>query len=220
MPAVTELDYAYSSPNYDFSYEATLTAGTQYYFAVRYSSASYVGGFPVGLTMESEIGEIELQLPLIKGQKVYLPSDLYGKADSVTVEGSCVTKGKNYLLTAASAGEGSVTVAYGDLKVIYHVTVVNSAEILKLPAALTEIESQAFFGDSAVSYVELADSVSKVGAQAFADSGLKQIVVKGSDTAFASDAFSGTGAVILCSRGSAAASFAEKQGITYVYTNA
>ncbi len=54
---------------------------------------------------------------------------------------------------------------------------VAAAEGISLPAATTDIGEEAFFGNTAITEVELPDGITRVGDRAFAESGLKRIVL-------------------------------------------
>ena len=62
---------------------------------------------------------------------------------------------------------------------------------LILPSNLTRIEAECFSGDPAIRQVELPDGVTHIGARAFADSGLRTILLPASLTDIANDAFDG-----------------------------
>lgn len=52
--------------------------------------------------------------------------------------------------------------------------------VLRLPAAVEEIEDQAFYGDSSLDTVILPDGICRLGAGAFANSSVRQIFLPGS----------------------------------------
>ena len=62
-----------------------------------------------------------------------------------------------------------------------------------LPGSLTDIQSGAFQGDTAVRHAVLPDTVQTIGSKAFADSGLQEINFPESLTSVAPDAFDGCG---------------------------
>lgn len=91
---------------------------------------------------------------------------------------------------------------------------VRDLSMLDLPDALTTIEAEAFLASPAQCVV-LESTVATVGERAFANSAeLQLVIVKGVNTTFASDAFSGCGNVaIACVENSAAHTFAQSNGI-------
>lgn len=89
-------------------------------------------------------------------------------------------------------------------------------EELTLPAALTEIEEEAFTGNTAVEFVDLTtSSISKIGDRAFKNcSNLKKIYIPDSVMSFGTDVFVGCdNVVIVCNPGSAAEAYATANGI-------
>lgn len=98
--------------------------------------------------------------------------------------------------------------------------VLTSQGILSFPAALTEIESEAFSGDNAITSVFLPDNISSVGNGAFADCGnLWFVFVPDHGTGITAEAFSGSPHVILvCREGSEAAAEAADTGLEVFLT--
>ena len=88
---------------------------------------------------------------------------------------------------------------------------------MRLPAAIQEIQMEAFEGDDSVRFVELGSSVSRIGKHAFRNSGLMQIVISSRSTTLSAGAISGTDAVIVCPRNSAAERYADNNRLTYFY---
>ena len=89
-------------------------------------------------------------------------------------------------------------------------------EELTLPAALTEIEEEAFMGNTAVEYVDLTtSSISKIGDRAFKNcTNLKKIYIPDSVEFFGTDIFAGCDSVVIvCNPGSAAEAYAAANGI-------
>ena len=84
---------------------------------------------------------------------------------------------------------------------------------LTLPAALTEIEEEAFAGTDA-RYVVIPASVRTIGSRAFADSSVELVILQGSVNSIAGDAFDGTNLWVVYG-GSAAQELAERYGVTY-----
>ena len=62
-------------------------------------------------------------------------------------------------------------------------------ETLYLPDSLTAIEEEAFYGDKRLDTVVLPDGVTRIGARAFGNSGLKEIHLPGSVREIANSAF-------------------------------
>jgi len=65
------------------------------------------------------------------------------------------------------------------------------AGTLKLPNALTNIEAEAFYGDSSLDEVIVPEGIKTIGSKAFASSSLRQINLPDSLTFIANDAFDG-----------------------------
>ena len=86
-----------------------------------------------------------------------------------------------------------------------------------LPAALTEIESEAFDG-CVFSSVKLLDKTVTIGSHAFVDCpNLKYIYIPAATTAIAADAFAGVdGLTILGAHGSYAETYATAHGYTFI----
>ena len=87
---------------------------------------------------------------------------------------------------------------------------------LKLPAALTRIDEEAFIGGHFAS-VALPDGVSSIGARAFANCGnLTDVYIPSMNVAIASDAFSGVANLTLHGpKGGAAEAFASANGYVF-----
>lgn len=213
----TQLAYDYDSgENENFLFSARLTAGRQYVLIAKFSSSNEVGSFAVTLNSGSKVKSVEMDLPLLVGQTVTLP-DLYGEGSIKVVEGKCLTRKGQNVVYADSTGSASVTVVYDGMVAVYDVTVEKADKIVRLPEALKKIDSEAFLGDSALKYVEVGEKTTEIGSKAFANSALKQIVVMGTKTSLNAKALTGTKAVVLCRKGSAAETFASKNNITYAY---
>ena len=121
------------------------------------------------------------------------------------------------VVTAYQAGTTTITI-YADGKLgQVEVTVLSGLNGLTLPAALTEIEEEAFNGNSA-QYVVLPAGTSSVGKRAFADNTGLRFINLLSD-AIAGDAFDGSPNVVaFVGEGSAAESWCADNGITFQYT--
>ena len=91
-----------------------------------------------------------------------------------------------------------------------------------LPAMLTEICESAFEGGAA-EVVKLSEKTRTIGKRAFADcTRLRQIYIPASVTDIAPDAFEGCGSglIIFGEKKTAAETFAEDKGLTFVNTKA
>jgi len=91
------------------------------------------------------------------------------------------------------------------------------AQTLTLPSAIKMIEEEAFMGDTALTEVIVPEGAASIGARAFAGcSGLVSIIIPDSVTSFGTSAFDGCEDLyIYCSEGSAAAEYAQTNGIAY-----
>ena len=83
------------------------------------------------------------------------------------------------------------------------------ADTLTLPADMTAVEDQAFFGDGSLETVVLPDGIRTIGSKAFAGSGVKNVNLPDSLTFIADDAFDDTAVTALTVNGG-----------TYAYTRA
>ena len=92
-----------------------------------------------------------------------------------------------------------------------------NGSVMSMPSGLRNIESEAFTDDDAVRFVTLNAGVANVGAFAFSNSGLDQIVVPSSSTTIAISAFYGIEPTILCHEGSNAAEFAMNKNYQFLY---
>jgi hypothetical protein len=119
-------------------------------------------------------------------------------------------------LTALSTGATKITaVAECGLKAEC-LLIVFSSEPLRLPSALKTLEESSFEG-SAARDVILPDGLLSIGKRAFANcSQLGMIAIPDSVATIAPDAFAGSdGVMVLCTEGSAAHSFALRNGIAF-----
>lgn len=90
------------------------------------------------------------------------------------------------------------------------------ADIVTIPADVSEIEEEAFAGDFSVTEVYLPDGIERIGSRAFADTGLTQIYLPDSLTDIAEDAFDGCGYLTAWGpAGSAGAAYCDAHGIPY-----
>ena len=86
---------------------------------------------------------------------------------------------------------------------------------MKLPAALTVIEEEAFYG-SAAGYVIIPSGVTSIGDSAFASMpNLQLISIPSTVTSFGANCLNSDSTAILCEEGSAAESYAVQEGIPY-----
>lgn len=136
-----------------------------------------------------------------------------------TSTGSAVTL-TGEQITAKSVGSATITVSvveYPSATCTLTVNVVEVNSILKLPAALTVIEDEAFAHVGAAAVI-IPTACERIGAKAFADNpSLVFVFVPESVTSIADDAFTGSPSVtIYCYQDSAAHRFAEAKGIHYV----
>ena len=129
-----------------------------------------------------------------------------------------VTVDETGLITAISAGEVTLTVTIEgneEISAVCHVQVKQQMSRMNLPAALREVEEEAFSGIPAETVVIPAGTVS-IGNRAFAGSTLQQVYLPASLESIAQDAFSGTNVLILCPAGSRAETYAREHGIRYM----
>ena len=90
------------------------------------------------------------------------------------------------------------------------------AATLKLPAGISEIEEQAFYGSAALDRVVVPDGVKSIGSQAFAGSSLTSINLPRSITSIADDAFANSPDVkATVKAGSYAMTYCAENGIDF-----
>lgn len=91
------------------------------------------------------------------------------------------------------------------------------ASVLELPSALTQIADEAFMNDTSITSVVIPEGTTSIGARAFAGCGnLENIKVPDSVTTISEDAFDGCDTLFIeCSEDSAAAEYAQSNGIAY-----
>ena len=152
------------------------------------------------------------------------PSGGYGKytwsIDSSSVGIVALSEANDTLCSLAGIKEGTATITCTNVSGATASCVINvipgpSADnSLILPAALTEIEEEAFYGSPAES-VELGVHVGTVGAKAFAYcENLKTIVIRNSNCVISDNAFEGcVNITIFCPAGSAVATWAQARTI-------
>lgn len=91
--------------------------------------------------------------------------------------------------------------------------------VLVLPQALTEIEAQAFYGDTSIVNVIPPQGIQKIGSEAFAGTSLQRIILPW-DPEIADNAFSGTHIQCLVALpNSPAGHWAEEHGIPVAFNN-
>lgn len=159
------------------------------------------------------------------GQSLTLPADarLEYVSDPVfriVPEDDAIAQASGLRVTAIQPGTCAlyVTAEGSDAQAVCLFTVVESFRKAKLPAALTEIDEEAFSGNAMFECVVMSVGVQSVGNHAFADMpALRQIAIPKSVTQIAEDAFSGTNAVFVVEAGSYAEAFAKAHMIPFVY---
>lgn len=205
-----------SGYRHNFRLQQRLIANRQYYYVVNLIS---LGTGTVPLRMEqisSEAPVLEL-LPLKAGQSARIPADSeYGAFVSASSSEPGALSVSGNLLTAGGSGSGTLTVQYTEVTVTYPFEVLPAGSGLQLPAALTTIESEAFSGDQQVQFAELGAAVTAVESGAFANTGLKQIVVQNPATVLKNGAFGTLRPLIICPAGSRAETFAKGSGFPYL----
>ena len=209
---------------YDTNFKLTreLVAGQKYYYGIRFYDDES-GSFTILLTRGGGSSSAErYHLYLRPGQTVSFPV-LEHEEWSESVEelyspnsGLLDTDGTS--VTALAAGTAELVVRYSENERIYTVDIVDGVQIAT-PAALREIQEEAFADDASLQFVVLGDAVTRVGKNAFRGSGLKQIVVPSRTTILTAASMRGTtdDLVIVCRRNSRAAKFAQDHEIEYVY---
>jgi len=126
----------------------------------------------------------------------------------------------NGVLTAVSEGTTRMTISLfgtdeSQLRLFAYVHVLPDLTTMTLPASLTTIDDEAFYG-SAAGYVIIPSGVTSIGDSAFASMPNLQLVsIPSTVTSFGDNCLNGDSAAILCEEGSAAESYAVQEGIPY-----
>ncbi len=197
-----------------FSLENVLTGGSRYYYVV--SSTNSRNGSVSFLFEQTDgtQGVISLQA----GQTVKIPeNEAYGAFVSAGCTSGNLLAVSGKTLTAVNTGEGLLTVDYENTQIRYTVEVLTPEGGLVMPASLTTVGEEAYAGDPLVQFAELGAKVTLVEANAFAGSGLKQILITNSATELKEGAFGTVRPTILCPAGSKAETYARQHG--YVWLN-
>ena len=144
------------------------------------------------------------------------PADAADRGLSYTSDNpSAVAVDEHGVLTATGSGTAVITVAGRNLlgeriEETVEVTAWEVSNVLTLPGMLTEIEAEAFEGNTAVQGVILGERVTEIGSRAFADmSSLHMIVIPDNVTTIAEDAFDGSPVILVCGEESPARTWAE-----------
>ncbi len=199
----------------NISLTTQLIENNQYYFVIssQYYDAAVRLPFHIELTSVGAESLITLQY----GQSAKLPADaVNGEIRSITATNSVVSVSGD-VLTARYTGEGILRIEYeNDQTILCPFEVLDSTAVLKLPDALTTIEEGAFDGNQAARIAELGAGVTEVEKDAFANSGLRQILITSPATTLDAGAFGSIRPTIICPAGSRAETFAKQNGYLYL----
>lgn len=205
-----------SGYRHNFRLQQRLIANRQYYYGVNLISPS-TGTVPLRMEQVSSEAPVLGLLSLKTGQSARIPANSeYGAFVSADSSDTSALSVSGNLLTAGGSGSGTLTVVYENVTATYPFEVLPAENSLHLPAALTTIESEAFSGDQQVKFAELGASVATVESGAFANTGLKQIVVQNPATVLKNGAFGSLRPMIICPAGSRAETFAKGNGYAYL----
>ena len=122
------------------------------------------------------------------------------------------------MLFACAAAEGAQETAAIETQAAIETesAAADEEKVITLPAQLTIIEEEAFYGSAAIGHVIVPEGVEEIRARAFADSGLTAIELPASLTMIADDAFDGvSGLTATVMDGSYAKTYCEALGIAY-----
>ncbi len=201
---------------YNFRIEYRLIANHQYYYMISLITPS-AGTVPLRMEQISSEAPVLGLLSLKAGQSARFPADSeYGAFVSASSSEPGALSVSGNLLTATGSGSGTLTVQYTEVTVTCPFEVLPAGNGLQLPAALTTIESEAFFGNQQVQFAELGAAVTAVESGAFANTGLKQIIVRNPATVLKNGAFGTLRPLIICPAGSRAETFARGSGFPYL----
>ncbi len=190
-----------------------LTAGTRYRLII----SSYSGD-DAEITIKVTKGAAEIEITdgyvLRSGQTARLPID---DAQTVTSSNTAVINANGTTVTAGQTGTARVTVTTSEGDKYLYDFMVKDGAVMNVPSALRTIEAEAFSEDEAIRFVNLSSNTKAIGAFAFNDSGLIQIVIPATDAKIAVSAFCDIRPTILCEENSLAAKMADKWGYRYLY---
>ena len=205
--------------NYTMSYPYNMTEPGIY--TVNFTGkGSCTGSFSVQyMVLESGL-DIYRTLRLLPGQSGCLPAPAGTEGATMTYASSdetVFTVNANGLITAQGEGTAILTVtAEGIGSGQCCITVGGFSSQLTLPAALRQIEEEAFAGDDRIQCIVLGSQTTTIGAKAFEGmTNLEVVVIPASVTTIAGDAFSGSDPLIVCTKNSAAETFARQKGLRY-----
>ena len=185
---------AYARYGENFSLTEELTAGIRYMFVIITEGDG--GTFTVRLTKD-DIDEQKSVYFLRTGQSARFPFDS-SYIKSITSSKPDVLSVSGQTFTAGQAGTAKLTIDWNSGSKSSYTFTVMDGSVLSLPGTVKMIESQAFAGDRSVRFVALPDGCTSVGAFAFMNSGLKQIVIPGENTQVSVSAFYGIQPTVLC----------------------
>ncbi len=148
------------------------------------------------------------------GQIVKLPFD-----DAVSLESAddALLSVSGTAVRAKAAGTVDVTVTYrnGDKGNCSFIILEGTETVL--PDDLETVEEEAFTGDEALIFLTLSRNTKRIGKNVFVGTELKQLTVLSADTEIDDTATEGLELTILCPEGSAAAEFALRNKIPYLF---
>ena len=204
-----------SNGNNNISLVTQLIESNQYYFVISSRYYDVTGRIPLHIELTS-IGAESL-ITLQYGQSAKLPADaVNGEIRSISTTNSIVSISGD-ILTTMYTGEGILRIEYeNDQTILCPFEVLSSPAVLKLPDALTTIEEGAFDGNQAARIVELGAGVTEVEKDAFANSGLRQVLITSPATTLDAGAFGSIRPTIICPAGSRAETFAKQNGYLYL----
>ena len=169
-------------------------------------------GTPLQFTAQLQDNSGNL-VPLSDAAKVvFTSSDSSIAAVSESGDAVPMNPGKVTITAHAQSQNGNFDTSSAVATVIVH-----SPTILTMPAMLTEIEEQAFYGSPAVE-VRVGGGVTSIGREAFAQcASLKLVLIENGSCAIDDLAFSGsTGVTIVCPKGSNVETWANQNNVPCV----
>ena len=97
------------------------------------------------------------------------------------------------------------------------VTDIGTMQTLSVPSALTAVEEEAFRGLDSAQVLLAGESLTDIGAYAFADmASLELAILPSAGIRIDETAFAGSSPLIVCAEGSEAQTYAEAHGLAYI----
>ena len=172
------------------------------------------GEYNVKITA-TDNGAMNLNIVELSGDENTAYIDVGNVSGSASYSNVAPAKGETWIMSFLPASSAAKWILYNPEGQIRRADLVPNP--IYLPAALTVIKEEAYLDAKALTgnYV-CPDTLTAIGARAFADSGISGIYIPENCEIISTDAFKGIRPVIYCIRDSAAHDFAVDQGLDFV----